>query len=134
MRSLLKKLSNRARYILAVLDGSVDLRRKTNEEVTTLLESAKYDLMEGGDYKYLTKMPMDSVTEENAEKLFSEYSEKYAEIETIRNKTIMKMWSSELEVLEQEYIIYKKERNRSCLKEGGQCKDKIKTKKTKSKK
>ena len=85
------------------------------------------------EYKYLTKMPMDSVTEENAEKLFREYSIKCAELETIRNKTIMEMWSGELDILRQEYIVYKRERNSgtSNLKEGGtetKKQDKIKTK------
>ena len=128
-------LKNKTTYIRENLNDTIDLRKKKKEQVIELLTNKGYDIIDNDDdYKYLTKMPMDSVTEENAEKLFSEYSEKYAEIETIRNKTIMKMWSSELEVLEQEYIIYKKERNRSGLKEGGQCKDKIKTKKTKSKK
>ena len=90
---------------------------------------------EDGEYKYLTKMPMDSVTEENADKLFREYSVKCVELETIRNKTIMDMWSGELDVLRQEYIVYKRDRNCGCgsggLKEGGteiKKQDKIKSK------
>ena len=62
-------------------------------------------------------MPMDSVTQENADKLFHEYEIKCMELETIQHKTIMEMWNTELELLRQEYIIYK--RDRSYGKEGG---------------
>ena len=112
MRSLLKKLSNRARYILAVLDGSVDLRRKTNEEVTTLLESAKYDLMEGGDYKYLTKMPMDSVTNENVKTILKEKEDTEKELAILLATTIETIWLKELEILETEYLKYKQYREK----------------------
>ena len=77
-------------------------------------------------------MPMDSVTQENADKLFREYSGKCVELETIRNKTIMEMWSKELDVLREEYIIYKRERNSGGLKVGGSSESK-KQEKTKTK-
>ena len=64
------------------------------------------------DYKYLTKMPMDSVTEENVEKLFQEKQVKEKELNDIKNKTIHEMWLKELEELTEEYHIYKNERMR----------------------
>jgi DNA topoisomerase-2 len=116
-------LKNKTNYIRENLEETIDLRKKKKEEVIEMLSNKGYAIVdEDGEYKYLTKMPMDSVTEENADKLFREYSVKCVELETIRNKTIMEMWSEELEVLRQEYIVYKKERNfgsGSGLKEGG---------------
>ena len=50
MRALLKKLSNRAKYILAVLDGSVDLRKKTTIQVTELLESRGFIIKTFSDF------------------------------------------------------------------------------------
>jgi DNA topoisomerase II len=115
-------LKNKTNYIRENLEETIDLRKKKKEEVIEMLLNKGYAIVdEDNEYKYLTKMPMDSVTEENAEKLFREYSIKCAELETIRNKTIMEMWSGELDVLRQEYIVYKRERNSgtSNLKEGG---------------
>jgi DNA topoisomerase-2 len=129
-------LRNKTTYIRENLEDTIDLRKKKKEQVVEMLTNKGYAIIDNdGEYKYLTKMPMDSVTEENADKLFREYSIKCVELETIRNKTIMEMWTGELDVLRQEYIIYKRERNHgtSNLKEGGSLaetkkKDKIKTK------
>ena len=129
-------LRNKTNYIRENLEDTIDLRKKKKEQVVEMLTNKGYAIIDNdGEYKYLTKMPMDSVTEENADKLFREYSIKCVELETIRNKTIMEMWTGELDVLREEYIIYKRERNHgtSNLKEGGSSaetkkQDKIKTK------
>ena len=71
LEKLLQKLSNKSKYILLNLDGKVDLRKKTNVQVEELLMKHSLDKLEG-DYKYLTKMPMDSVTEEHVEHLLKE--------------------------------------------------------------
>jgi DNA topoisomerase-2 len=65
-------LSNKAKYITENLEGTIDLRKKKKEQVVHLLSEKGYTVMDGDeDYNYLTKMPMDSVTEENVEKLYS---------------------------------------------------------------
>jgi len=106
-------LSNKSKYIKENLDGTVDLRRKKREEVVALLKSKGYDIMdEDGDYKYLTRMPMDSVTEENVTKLLKEHGDKTVELNTIQELTIQNMWLNELNKLEEEYGRYKEERER----------------------
>ena len=64
------------------------------------------------EFKYLIKMPMDSVTEENVKKLNADYSNKEIELTTIKNTTIYQMWELELDKLLQEYLEYKEERER----------------------
>lgn len=110
-------LSNKSKYITEVLNGTIDLRRKKYEEVVSLLSEKGYDKLnkengENGDYKYLTRMPMDSVTEENVEKLQQEHKNKLLELENIKNTTIYQMWSNELEILKNEYMEYKENRER----------------------
>jgi len=106
-------LSNKARYIKENLDGTIDLRKKKREEVSLLLSKKEYDVLEEDkDYKYLTKMPMDSVTEENVAKLFQEKEIKDKELMDIKNKTIHEMWLQELDELSEEYNVYKNERMR----------------------
>ena len=106
-------LSNKAKYIKENLDGTIDLRKKKKEQVTTMLQEKGYDKVEGDeDYKYLVKMPMDSVTEENVEKLLKEKGNKEAELENIKKTTINKMWISELDNLREQYIEYKEDRAR----------------------
>jgi len=106
-------LSNKAKYIKENLDGTIDLRKKKKEQVTTMLEEKGYDKVEGDeDYKYLVKMPMDSVTEENIDKLLKEKGNKETELKEIKSKTINKMWIEELDNLREQYIEYKEERAR----------------------
>jgi DNA topoisomerase-2 len=106
-------LSNKAKYIKENLDGTIDLRKKKKEQVLEMLESKGYDIIDDdSDYKYLTKMPMDSVTEENVEKLLTEKGNKDQELATIKGTTINKMWNTELDNLLEQYLEYKEVRQR----------------------
>jgi len=104
-------LSNKAKYIQANLDGTIDLRKKNKEQINIML--AGYDVIDGdSDYKYLTKMTMDSVTDENVAKLFAEHAQKQTELDTVKATTDRQMWASELDKLRNEYIDYKDARQR----------------------
>ena len=109
MQKKLMKLSNRARYILETLEGVVDLRRKNAQQVTELMDARKFDKLEG-DYKYLIKMPMDSVTQENVQSILKEKEETEKELSILTATTLEKMWLSELDEFEREYGVYKKRR------------------------
>jgi hypothetical protein len=58
-------------------------------------------------------MPMDSVTEENVDKLNKEHDTKQKELTKIQSTTIQQMWKTELDVISSTYIAYKEERERS---------------------
>lgn len=106
-------LTNKAKYIKENLDGTIDLRKKKKEQVIEMLESKNYDKIEDDEeYKYLVKMPMDSVTEENVDKLLKDKGNKEVELQQIKNTTIHKMWSNELNNLREQYLEYKEERAR----------------------
>jgi DNA topoisomerase-2 len=106
-------LTNKAKYIKENLDGTIDLRKKKKEQVVEMLQTKGYDII-GDDinYHYLTKMPMDSVTEENVERLNKERGDKQVELEMVKSTSINKMWLNELETLKEQYIEYKEERTR----------------------
>jgi len=107
-------LSNKSKYIKENLDGTIDLRRKKREEVNQLLIQKGYDVIdEDTDFKYLTKLPMDSVTDENVSKLLKDHGDKVVELDNVKSKTIQQMWSEELESLVSEYAKYREERERS---------------------
>jgi DNA topoisomerase-2 len=106
-------LSNKAKYIKENLDGTIDLRKKKKEQVMQMLTEKGYDIIDDdNEYKYLTKMPMDSVTEENVEKLLNDKGNKEQELETIKGTTTNYMWTSELDNLLQQYLEYKESRQR----------------------
>lgn len=109
-------LSNKAKYITEILNDSIDLRKKKKDQIVAMLVSKGYDKIEGDDeYKYLVKMPMDSVCEENVAKMMRELGDKNAELQRIKATTIQQMWMQELESLEQEYGEYLKEREAAAM-------------------
>ena len=104
-------LSNKARYIQELLDDTIDLRKKKKTEIIVMLQEKEYDVIEDDDeFKYLIKMPMDSVSEENVEKLNKEHKDKSDELQRIKETSEQQMWMSELDCLEQEYVNYRAER------------------------
>jgi DNA topoisomerase-2 len=100
-------LTNKARYIEYILIDKIDLRRKNADAVETMLSSNSFEKLDG-DYKYLVKMPMDSVTAENVERLRKERDETIRELEVLRQTTLEQMWMRELDTLESKYVQYKK--------------------------
>ena len=105
----LKKLSNKARYIQQTLDDEIDLRRKTAIQVDDILTNMKFDKIEG-DYKYLVKMPMDSVTQENVDNINKDCQTAKDELEELKNTTTQTMWLRELDEFDKQYQNYKKGR------------------------
>lgn len=109
-------LSNKAKYIKEVLEGTIDLRKKKKQEIIDMLEEKEYDTIDNDEeFKYLVRMPMDSVSEENVENLLKQHQDKEDELERIKSTTIEQMWLSELEILENEYQEYQKEREQSQI-------------------
>jgi len=109
-------LSNKARYIRLTLTDEIDLRKKKKEQVIDMLESKGFaKIGDDEDYKYLVKMPMDSVTDENVAKLNKEHGEKTADLAAVMAKTEQTMWLEELNILTTEYEKHREERIRSML-------------------
>ena len=98
-------LSNKARFITELLEDTLDLRKKKTVEVSAILKSRNYQVVdEDNDYKYLVRLPMDSVTEENINKIMQERDRKNAELLTLKQTTETQLWLNELAVLREEYM------------------------------
>ena len=128
MEKKLVRLSNRAKYIQETLAGTVDLRRKKSDQVTELLTQKQYATIDG-DFKYLIKMPMDSVTEENVTNIMKEKDTTETELDTLQKTTVEKMWVGELNTLEKEYAKYKTKREKIQIGEGTKTKSQAAAKK-----
>jgi DNA topoisomerase-2 len=100
----LRVLTNRARYIQEVLDDKLELRRQTKEAIFAKMTEHGYEHIEGDtEFKYLLKMPMDSVTDENVKSLLSERDTKRAQHQGLTDTTIQALWTRDLDELETEY-------------------------------
>ena len=93
-------LSNKAKYITENLEGTIDLRRKKKKEIIDLLIAKGYDMIDNDvEFKYLVKMPMDSVSEENVEKIMKQKGDKEAELSKYQKMKPTDLWNEELDEL-----------------------------------
>ena len=109
LEKMIKILSNKARFIEEQCNDVIDLRRKKKTVVIQLLISRNYDTLDG-DFNYLTKMPIDSVIDENIKKLRDECEEKKKTFDKLKGTTIEKIWLGELKELRKKYEKYCLER------------------------
>ena len=112
------KLNNKVKYIIETLNGTIDLRGMKKPDVISMLESKKYDKLEDDDeYKYLVKMPMDSVTEENVKKMQLDEKNKESEYDELNKTSIQQLWLNELDILQDKlsdfYDIKKKDKEKT---------------------
>ena len=85
-------LSNKARFIKDNLDDKIDLRKKSKDVIDAMLVKMKYDKhIEENNFNYLIKMPMDSVSQENVDKLLKDHENKQSELDKIQKQTIENM-------------------------------------------
>ena len=128
-------LSNKAKYITENLNDTIDLRRKKKDVIVAMLKEKGYDEIDGdSEYRYLRKMPMDSVSEEEVSKLLKEENEKKMELNIIQKMKIENMWLNDIIDLEAGYEKYKKAREALMVSDNDKKKGKKKSKKLKLKK
>jgi len=100
----LRVLSNRAKYIQEVLDDKLELRRQTKEAIFAKMTEHGYEHIDGDtEFKYLLKMPMDSVTDENVRHLLTDRDTKRAQHQALHDTSIETLWTRDLDELEVEY-------------------------------
>jgi len=86
------------------LNDSLDLRRKGNSVVINTLKQMKFDVVDGDEeFKYLLKMAMDSVTEENVTRLLKERDAKTSEYNELLHTSEKQLWIRDLNELHVEY-------------------------------
>ena len=100
MEEELKICSNKYKFICEILEDTIDLRKKKSSEITQLLSDKGYDKQENS-YNYLTKMPMDSLNEENVQKLKNEHERINEKLKELLEKTITQMYLEELSELKE---------------------------------
>jgi len=109
MEEDLNLLQNKSKFIMENIKGTIDLRNKKKTVIIEMLTEKGYDKLDGEkydpDYKYLLKMPMDSLTEENYNKMCQDKDNKITELEKLKSTAIEHMWLSELEELKTQMAI-----------------------------
>jgi DNA topoisomerase-2 len=106
-------MKNKQRYIQEILDETLDLRRKSKDVILKMMNDKDYDIInDDSDFKYLLKMSMDSVSEENVEKIIKMLEETQKKYDELSGTSIEQLWLHDIEQFENDYSVYVDERRR----------------------
>ncbi len=94
----LKILSNRGRFIKAILDGKLKINNIPKSEIIDQIEKMKLDKIDDS-YDYLLRMPLYSLTKELFEKLKQDFTDKKLEIKELEETKPSDMYLSDLSEL-----------------------------------
>ena len=88
---------------METLDDIIDQDVRKNE-VNDMLIKNNYDIIDNdNDFKYLVKLPMDSVTKENVDKIINERDNKISEYNILKDTSEGTIWINELNELKNNY-------------------------------
>ena len=90
---------DKAKFIQAVVDGTVDLRGEKEEEIASKLESMELVKVKGS-YEYLFTMHMRSLTKERSEQLMTSARKLESELRELETKRPEDLWVADLTELE----------------------------------
>jgi len=98
LKEEMEVLKNKCNYINELLNDTLDLRKKTNNDICDILEKKKYTKI-NDSYHYLIKMSMDSVCQENVDSLNQQLNGKQSEYDKMWNSSHKDIWKDELDQL-----------------------------------
>ena len=131
MAKVLTKLTNKVRFIKGVLDDTIDLRRKDGDQIDTMMTEMLFDRIDNS-YDYMIKLPMNTVSKENVEKLLKEKGDVEIELTELERTSVEAIWLKELVEFETQYRVYRQRRAQGT--EGGSSSSEPKSVATKKKK
>ena len=100
-----KILINKVKFIKELLNNTLDLRNKKKIDICEMLKNKDYDIIDDdSEFKYLIRLPMDSVSEENIEILEKNKDIKVKELNKLIKTKEKDIWLSELTTLKTEMI------------------------------
>ena len=102
MNKDLKLLSNRGRFIKAILDEKLKINNVPKVEIVQGIKDLGLDLIEG-NYDYLLRMPIYSLTQELFEKLKADFTAKKAEIKKLEETDPKDMYLDDLDDLKKKF-------------------------------
>jgi DNA topoisomerase-2 len=113
----IEELDAKRRFIQAILDGKLELQRKTDEQIVEGLKSCNIPALSNpsapdayDSYDYVTKMRIDKVKQSAIIEMDKHIVEKKVEIERLENETAQSLWLSDLNDFEEAWKVYSQHR------------------------
>ena len=94
----IRNISNRAKFILGVIDTSIPVMGTPKAKLEAKLEAMKFD-KDNGTFGYLVNMPIYNLTAEKRDELLKEKADLNAKFNTYKGTAIEDIWKRELGVV-----------------------------------
>lgn len=98
----LKVLGNRGKFIKFILDGKIVINNKMKSEIIDQLEIVEIEKIDG-DYDYLLRMPIHSLTKETFDKIKEDFLNKKSELENMKSVLPKNMYLEDLTDLKKKF-------------------------------
>lgn len=98
----LKILGNRGKFIKFILDGKIVINNKMKSEIIDQLEIVEIEKIDG-DYDYLLRMPIHSLTKETFDKIKEDFLNKKSELENMKSVLPKNMYLEDLTDLKKKF-------------------------------
>jgi DNA topoisomerase-2 len=98
LESELVILKAKARFIEEYINGTLDINRKSNDFILSLLEEHKFP-KQNDNYDYLVKMPLISMTAEKIDDLTAQIKKKTTELDVLLKSSNKDLWRQDLQCI-----------------------------------
>jgi DNA topoisomerase-2 len=126
----MKELDAKKRFVQAILDGTLVLMRKSDEDIVESLKECDIPPLSDPDledevegYEYVLRMRIDRVKASAIDQLDEEFMKKKEEVEKLEKETPNSMWLNDLEEFEtawKKYCAHREEElTKGCVEAGG---------------
>ena len=102
LENQLKLISWKVKFILLIVEKKLEINNKKKVEIEAELQTKKFPKIDNS-YNYLLTMPIYNLTNEKIEELKKQQNEKETEFNALVEKTPEKLWTTDLENLEESY-------------------------------
>ena len=114
LRKQMEELDAKRRFIQAILDGRLELQKKSDEEIVAGLKGCNIPALsnpekpdEYDSYEYCVRMRIDRVKQAAVIELDKQLAEKLAEVERLENETASSLWLSDLQEVHDAWNAYR---------------------------
>lgn len=94
----LEILQTKVRFIEEYINGTIDINRKSKNDIVNILKHGNY-LLQSGSYDYLTNMPLIYLSLERIIELEKQTRKARDDLDIILNKTNKELWKDDLQVI-----------------------------------
>ena len=104
MREELMYLRARIRFVSSIIEGTLFVMNVSKKDLVSSLRAAEYPPMEPGEYDYLIRMPIQTLTTERKQDLEQDCDRRSAALEDLEKTSEQELWTGELDALQKKLI------------------------------